>query len=237
VAVLAPLALVLWWQRVDLRDTFSWRWPAAGGRAAAVLLGAALVGAGLFLLGAAALLAVRTAGISAEARQLSARLIALIQERPWWLAWALVAVMPAVCEELLFRGWVLSGLLGRRRMPGRVWAAVGVQAAAFAIFHLLPERMPQTFVLGIVLGTLVVVTRSLLPAVICHLAHNSVPLVVLRLADDIPDLAAAVEAGTPGGSTGLPGWVVAAAAVATAIGIGLVAAGTKPSGQTMKAPA
>jgi sodium transport system permease protein len=227
VAVLAPLALVLWWQRVDLRDTFSWRWPAAGGRAAAVLLGAALLGAGLFLLGAAALLAVRTAGISAEARQLSARLVALMQERPWWLAWAVLAVMPAVCEELLFRGWVLSGLLGRRRAAGRVWAAVGVQAAAFAVFHLLPERMPQTFVLGIALGALVVVTRSLLPAVICHLAHNSVPLVVLRLAGDLPDLAAAVEAHTPGRSAGLPGWVVATAAVATVAGIGLVAAGTR----------
>jgi sodium transport system permease protein len=227
VAVLAPLALVLWWQRVDLRGTFAWRWPAGGGSAAAVLFGAALVGAGLFLLGAAALLAVRTAGISEEARRLSARLVALIQERPWWLAWILVAVIPAVCEELLFRGWVLSGLRGRRHSAGRVWAAVGVQAAAFAVFHLLPERMPQTFLLGLVLGALVVVTHSLVPAVICHLAHNSVPLVVLRLAGDVPDLAAAVEAGTPGGSAGLPGWIVAAAAAATAIGLGLVAAGTR----------
>jgi hypothetical protein len=108
-----------------------------------------------------------------------------------------------------------------------VWAAVGVQAAAFAVFHLLPERMPQTFLLGLVLGALVVVTHSLVPAVICHLAHNSVPLVVLRLAGDVPDLAAAVEAGTPGGSAGLPGWIVAAAAAATAIGLGLVAAGTR----------
>ena len=225
VAVLVPLALMLWWQRVDLRGTFSWRPPARGGRSAWVLLGAALVGAGLFLLGAAALLAVRSTGISAEARQLSARLVALIQGQPWWLAWTLVAAVPAVCEELLFRGWVLSGLRGRRNSTRRVWAAVGVQAAAFAVFHLLPERMPQTFVLGLVLGGLVVVTGSLLPAIACHLAHNSMPLVVLWLAGDVPDLAAAVEAGTPGGSAGLPGWVVAAAAGAVAAGLGAIAAG------------
>jgi len=225
VAVLVPLALMLWWQRVDLRGTFSWRPPARGGRSAWVLLGAALVGAGLFLLGAAALLAVRSTGISAEARQLSARLVALIQGQPWWLAWTLVAAVPAVCEELLFRGWVLSGLRGRRNSTRRVWAAVGVQAAAFAVFHLLPERMPQTFVLGLVLGGLVVVTHSLLPAIACHLAHNSMPLVVLWLAGDVPDLAAAVEAGTPGGSAGLPGWVVAAAAGAVVAGLAAIAAG------------
>ena len=226
VAVLAPLALVLWWQRVDLRSTFAWRSPARGGRAASVLLGAALVGAGLFVLGAAALLAVRSAGISAEARQLSARLVALIQEKPGWLAWTLVAAVPAVCEELLFRGWVLSGLRGRRNSTRRAWIAVGVQAAAFAVFHLLPERMPQTFVLGLVLGGLVVVTGSLLPAIACHLAHNSMPLIILWLSGDVPDLAAAVEAGAPGGSTGLPGWVVAAAACAVAAGLAAIATGT-----------
>ncbi|NCA12238.1 CPBP family intramembrane metalloprotease, partial [bacterium] len=176
-----------------------------------MLAGAGLLGAGLFLLGAAALLAVRTGGISAEARHLSARLVALVQERPWWLAWLLIAVVPAVCEELLFRGWVLAGLAGRRRSASRVWAAVGIQAAAFAAFHLLPERMPQTFVLGLVLGGLVAISGSLLPAVVCHLTHNSMPLVILWLAGDVPDLAAAVEAGTPGGSPGLPGWAVAAA--------------------------
>jgi len=225
VAVLVPLALVLWWQRVDLRGTFAWRSPARGGRAAWVLLGAALVGAGLFLLGAAALLAVRSGGVSAEARQLSARLVALIQGQPWWLSWTLVAAVPAVCEELLFRGWVLSGLRGRRSSTRRAGAAVVVQAAAFAVFHLLPERMPQTFALGLVLGGLVVVTGSLLPAIACHLAHNSMPLVVLWLAGDVPDLAAAVEAGTAGGSAGLPGWAVAAAAGAVAAGLAAIAAG------------
>ena len=223
VAVLVPLAIVLWWQRVDLRETFAFRWPACGGRAAAMLAGAGLLGAGLFLLGAAALLAVRTGGISAEARHLSARLVALVQERPWWLAWLLIAVVPAVCEELLFRGWVLAGLAGRRRSASRVWAAVGIQAAAFAAFHLLPERMPQTFVLGLVLGGLVAISGSLLPAVVCHLTHNSMPLVILWLAGDVPDLAAAVEAGTPGGSPGLPGWAVAAAGLAAVAGVGLVA--------------
>jgi len=223
VAVLAPLAAMVWWQRVDPRETFALRRPAGTVAAGAAVFGGALIGAGMFFVGAAMLLAVRGGGISAEARQLSARLVALIQEQPLWLAWLLIAVVPAVCEELLFRGWVLAGLRGRPKAGSIPWTAIGVQAAAFALFHLLPERMPQTFALGLALGLLVVVTRSILPAIVCHLAHNSMPLVILGFAGDIPRLASMVEAGDTA-SAPLPGWLVAVAAAAVVAGIGLVAA-------------
>jgi len=231
-AVLAPLALVGWWQRVNLRETFSWRWPAAGGadraaRSASVMLGAVLLGGGLFLLGAAALLAWQDGTTSAEARQLSARLVALIQDQPRWLAWALIALVPAVCEELLFRGWVLAGFVGHARTRQRLWTAIVVQAAAFALFHLLPERMPQTFALGLVLGTLVAFTGSLWPAIACHLAHNSMPIVILAFAGDMPDLAGAIETGTSSAAM-LPRSIIVAAAAAVAIGSGLVAIGVRP---------
>ena len=231
-AVLVPLALVGWWQQVDLRETFSWRWPAAGGanraaRSASVMLGAVLLGGGLFLLGAAALLAWQDGTTSAEARQLSARLVALIQDQPRWLAWALIALVPAVCEELLFRGWVLAGFVGHARTRQRLWTAIVVQAAAFALFHLLPERMPQTFALGLVLGTLVALTGSLWPAIACHLAHNSMPIVILAFAGDMPDLAGAIETGTSSAAM-LPRSIIVAAAAAVAIGSGLVAIGVRP---------
>jgi sodium transport system permease protein len=226
-AVLAPLALVGWWQRVDLRTTFSWLWPSGDMlRSASVMLGAVLLGGGLFLLGAAALLAWQGGTTSAETRQLSARLVALIQDQPRWLAWVLIALVPAICEELLFRGWVLAGFVGHARTRQRLWAAIVVQAAAFALFHLLPERMPQTFVLGIVLGTLVVFTGSLWPAIACHLAHNSMPLAILAIAGDVPGLAAAVEANAAKAAM-LPGSIVVAAAAAVAIGTGLVAIGVR----------
>lgn len=239
-AVLAPLAIVGWWQRVNVRDTFAWRWPAAGGvgrgaRGALVIAGSILLGGGLFLLGAAALLAFQGGTTSAEARQLSARLVSLIQERPRWLGWVLIALVPAVCEELLFRGWVLAGFVGHARGRTRVWTAIVIQAAAFALFHLLPERMPQTFMLGIVLGALVTVTGSLASAIVCHLAHNSMPIVILALAGDIPELGAMAEAGASSAKM-LPGWIVCAAAAAVAIGCGLVAGGIRPWTRPMEDP-
>jgi polar amino acid transport system substrate-binding protein len=213
-AVLLPMAALLWWQRVDLRSTFFLRWPVAGDarhrwfRAAACLAGAAVAGAGLFVIGAVAILAVRGTNLTAESQQLSARLVALIRGQPWWLSWCLIALLPAVCEELFFRGWVQSAFTGRAGSRGRVIAAVVTQAAFFAVFHLLPERMPQTFVLGLMLGWITAATGSLWPAMACHAAHNTMPLV----------LAAAIgTASTP--TRGLPGWAVPAALAAVAIGL------------------
>jgi ABC-type amino acid transport substrate-binding protein len=213
-AVLLPLAALLWWQRVDLRSTFALRWPGGGDarhrwpRAAACLAGAAVAGAGLFVLGAAALLAVRGTNLSAESQQLSARLVALIRGQPLWLSWLLIALLPAVCEELFFRGWVQSAFTGRVGSRGRLAVAIVAQAALFAVFHLLPERMPQTFVLGVMLGWITAATGSLWPAVACHAAHNSMPLV----------LSAAVgTVSTP--TRGLPGWAIPAALAAVAAGL------------------
>ena len=140
--LLLPLAVLLWWQRVDLRQTFSLRWPGRGDVVSAGMgvLGGGLLGAGVFVIGAAALLALRGGTLTPEAKDLSERLVGLILGQPWWVSWFLIAVLPAVCEELLFRGWTLAAFAGRRRTAGRVAVAVLAQAFLFAVAHVLPER-------------------------------------------------------------------------------------------------
>ena len=229
-AVGLPLLLLLAWQRVDLSRTFSLRWPGAVGsgvvwRAVTSTVGGALAGAGLFVLGAAVLLSVRGTHVSAEAQSLAAKLIEMIRDKPLWLSWMLIALLPAIGEEFLFRGWVQSALLGDWPSRGRVVAGVVTQAACFAIFHLLPERMPQTFALGLAAGAMTVATRSLLPAIACHAAHNSMPLVMLWLAGG---LSGAVESAPAAAATAmnLPSWTVAAAlasVVAGTVMLGLAA--------------
>jgi membrane protease YdiL (CAAX protease family) len=182
----------------------------------------------MFGLGAAALLAVKGTSLSVEAEDLNRRLLDLMLQRPTWLAWCLMALVPAVCEEFLFRGWVLAAFTGGGRSLRRVTAAVVAQAACFAVFHLLPERMPQTFALGLALGAMTVATHSILPAIVCHLVHNSLPLVLVMLAGGRTALARAVEsAGASDGVTAIPPWAVVAAVIGTACGIALLAAGTR----------
>jgi sodium transport system permease protein len=217
-ALVLPLVASALWQRVDRATTFGLTTP-GGRRWPLAAAGGLFTGAGLFILGAAATLAVRGTHLSPAARDLAARIMQLLLDRPWWLSGLLIALLPALCEELFFRGWMLAAFAGERPSPRRAVAAVLLQAAAFAGFHLLPERMPQTFLLGAVLGWMTLTTGSLAPAVLAHLAHNAVPLVLVALAADGHGRRLAA-----GDTTTLPGWLVPAAAVAVIVGLTLVRA-------------
>ncbi len=85
-------------------------------------------------------------------------------------------IIPAVCEEVFFRGFALSGL---RRGVGAV-GAVAITAIAFAVFHGTVHRLIITFALGVLFGLLVIRYRSLWPAMIAHLLHNSLALLTQR---------------------------------------------------------
>jgi sodium transport system permease protein len=229
-AVLLPLAVLAWWQRVDARGTFAVNWPSRSALGTgAVCIGAALIGVGLFVTGAAVALATWGQSASPELRDLAERLISLVRSGPAWRALLLLAVMPAVCEEILFRGWVLAGLAGPAPSLRRALVAVIVQAALFAAFHLLPERMPQTFAVGIVLGWLTLRTRSLLPAIVVHAAHNATPALLVIAASDA-DLGA-IQAGRP---HQLPAWAIAVSVGFLLGGAWLVAIGgrRRPLGTT-----
>jgi sodium transport system permease protein len=80
------------------------------------------------------------------------------------------ALLPAVCEELAFRGYLLSGL--RRRFRPR--SAVLVSAFLFALYYMNAFLFVPAFFLGVALGLLTLRSKSLLPAVALHFLHNSV---------------------------------------------------------------
>ena len=65
----------------------------------------------------------------------------------WALALLSVAVVPALSEELFFRG-MLQGMLTRRLPRGGVW----MTALCFAAIHLEWSALPALFVLGLALG-------------------------------------------------------------------------------------
>jgi len=87
---------------------------------------------------------------------------------------ALLALSPGICEELFFRGAVLSGL--RRDMPR--WRCVLWSALLFGAVHASIYRFAPTAVLGAGLAAITLRARSLWPAICLHVAYNGV--VVLR---------------------------------------------------------
>lgn len=80
-----------------------------------------------------------------------------------------LAVVPALCEELLFRGALARGL---RAPLGLVGAAL-LSAALFALVHGSLARLPITFALGVVLGVTTLRIGSIVPAMVIHAGNNA----------------------------------------------------------------
>ncbi len=158
-ALLAPLVLVL-----PTRPLLALARP----RARSLLLAPLVVGLTVALAVAALALAQQgTSPVQSEALERLSRMVGDLGSGPGVL---LLTLLPAVCEELLFRGALLGLLLpGRRR-----WVAVLLQALAFGLMHGMALRFPPTFAIGVVLGVLRLRTGSLWPGVVVHALHNLV---------------------------------------------------------------
>jgi len=93
-----------------------------------------------------------------------------IELLPWPMVILFLAVVPAVCEELLFRGFLLSGL----STASKKWTAILVSATFFAVFHFILFRFAVAGALGVVLGYLCWQSRSILPGMLAHAIHNTI---------------------------------------------------------------
>jgi sodium transport system permease protein len=95
----------------------------------------------------------------------------------------LLAVVPAICEELAFRGFILSGL----RHLGRKWRAIVYSALLFGFAHGVLQQSMIACLIGTVLGYVAVQSGSLLPGVAFHLVHNTLGLAAARVTPAVFD--------------------------------------------------
>ena len=82
---------------------------------------------------------------------------------------ALVCVTAGVCEEIIFRGWIIRYLAA---LPAglTLWGSLGVSAALFGLVHLYQgwRGVALTAVLGGLLGFLFLNTGSLIVPIVLH---------------------------------------------------------------------
>jgi sodium transport system permease protein len=90
-------------------------------------------------------------------------------DQPLWLVLVAFAVAPAICEELAFRGFILSGFA----RSNRVWLAIVLSSVMFGLMHMIPQQVYNAALLGLVLGLIAVKSGSLLPSVVFHGLWNS----------------------------------------------------------------
>jgi membrane protease YdiL (CAAX protease family) len=145
----------------------------------------------------------------------------LTARTPGRLAWLLLAVAltPALCEEAVFRGVLLSAT---SRLPA--WRAVLLNGVVFGAFHLSlesPVRFLPTAWVGIVIAWAVLRTGSVWTGVLMHLLNNA-SIVLLASAPSLSSLVTDPDAPPPL-------WLVAAGIVSLAAGAELL--GEVPEGE------
>jgi hypothetical protein len=96
-----------------------------------------------------------------------------------------LALVQSLCEELAFRGFILGGL--RHRFRAR--PAVLLSSFLFALFQMNVFQFVPHFLLGVVMGALVVRAGSIVPAVVFRFAYTSLVFTFLAAGEALfPDL-------------------------------------------------
>lgn len=86
-----------------------------------------------------------------------------------WVAVIYTVIVAPICEELVFRGLMLSALKGKAPK----WAGIVAVAIVFGLIHSFPIGFIYAFSLGLLLGWLYYFTGSLIPCIIVHSLFNA----------------------------------------------------------------
>jgi len=137
-------------------------------------------------------------GVAAQAETLKRAMESLVddlRQTPLWVKLAALALAPALCEELFFRGFLQTAL----RQRYSVWVSIATSAALFGLFHIVVrdhlfiERMIPSTLMGILLGLLLERSGSVLPGMLLHAIHNGLLMCVVHYQSALEDLGVGLE--------------------------------------------
>ena len=92
-----------------------------------------------------------------------------------------IALAPAICEEMLFRGLIYHSMKSRYRTP----VAIGIVAALFGIYHMSLVKFIPTGLLGLVLCYVVYKTGSIYTSMLMHCINNAFSVAVTYYPEQI----------------------------------------------------
>lgn len=87
----------------------------------------------------------------------------------------IIALAPAVCEELMFRGYVLGSMTAKYKMS----SAVIVSAVIFGLYHMSASKFLTTTILGVLLCYIAVQSGSILPGMLMHFINNALSCIIM----------------------------------------------------------
>ena len=106
---------------------------------------------------------------------------------PLWANLLGLAAVPALCEELIFRGYAQRQC---ERATGAAWGIL-LTGVLFGLYHLSLAQVVPLAVLGVYLAYLTWRTGSLWPAILVHFANNAFAVVGAKVATSRPGVSLA----------------------------------------------
>lgn len=161
--ILCPALVFLRYTRSPIRATLSLKRPPARFVLAGFALGFTTVVLSMLIL------TVQTKFLPySEEYAKQMQLMVMPPGRPLWQIILVAALMPAICEEIFFRG-VLLGILRKNLPKQKLIIVIGI---LFGIFHMSMFRILPTGLLGILLAYLTLASGSIFPSMCLHFMHN-----------------------------------------------------------------
>ena len=165
VLVSIPVFMAIYTKRYK-KDTFSLSIPDASGRLRAIS-GGLFTGVGAILIGQMA--GVVMTGIFPDMGKALSDTIGSLLDGNKFFVWFVIALTPAICEELLFRGYLLSA--AKERLG--VLSSSVLIGVIFGIYHMDIIRFPSTAILGTASAYITIRTGSIYVGMFMHMLNNS----------------------------------------------------------------
>lgn len=172
VIIFAVPVLVTWYMKSNQKELFSFKKPKKG-----TIPGSIVLYLGTYCLEMA------IAGILIKAFPASAENVSMsfeqLAKQPVILMLIVMALMPAIGEEICFRGFLYGGL---KNKYGVKWAVV-LSAIVFGAFHMSLVKLLPTAMLGACLAYIVSVSGSIYIGMVLHFVNNAFSMLQMKYPD------------------------------------------------------
>lgn len=166
--ILLPVLIAVWYFNADVKKSLNFRTfnPAA-------VIGAVIMWIGTFII--VVYISQYLSAFFPEAENFGKEFNNLVTGSGIWMAVLAISVAPAVCEELLFRGIILSAL--KKYKFGIITTTI-ITSVMFGVFHLQLFRLFPIFLLGLLLTYVVYKTGSIFVSMILHFLNNLIAVLM-----------------------------------------------------------
>lgn len=169
VCIIAVPVFFVWYMKSDYRTLFSLRAPRPAAVPGSVLL---YIGTYCLMLAASSVL-LKLFPDSAQNLEIA---FSPVVEQPFGVLVLVMALLPAICEEMLFRGFLFGSL---RRKFDLKWAVL-ISALVFGAFHMSLVKLLPTAMLGAAFAVIASVSGSLYVGMALHFINNALSAAAMK---------------------------------------------------------